>query len=66
MTIKIVIMENIVFEIEEDEENGGFIAEAKLNNNEQIVTEGDTIEELKSMIKDALACHFEDSESKLL
>ncbi len=57
-------MENIVFEIEEDEKNGGFIAEAKLPNNEQIITEGDTIEELREMIKDALACHFEDSEFK--
>jgi hypothetical protein len=30
--LKRVIMENIVFEIEEDEENGGFIAEARLMN----------------------------------
>ncbi|TKT93630.1 2-oxoisovalerate dehydrogenase [Dyadobacter frigoris] len=54
-------MQEIVF-IVEQEEDGGFVAEAKVNDNEQIITEGDNIEELKSMIREALECHFENSE----
>lgn len=54
------IMDRIIFEIEEDIESGGFIAEANLPNNEHIVTEGDTLVELKAMIKDALICHFDN------
>ena len=38
----------IVF-IVEQEEDGGFVAEAKVNDNEQIITEGGNVEELKSM-----------------
>lgn len=54
-------MQEIAF-IVEQEEDGGFVSVAKVNNNEQIITEGDNIEELKSMIREALECHFENSE----
>jgi predicted RNase H-like HicB family nuclease len=53
-------MKEIIF-IVEQEEDGGFIAEAKVNDKEQIITEGDTIEELKSMIREALELHFENT-----
>jgi predicted RNase H-like HicB family nuclease len=53
-------MKEILFEVREDEE-GGYIAEAYLNANEQIITQGDTITELKTMIIDAIECHFEGS-----
>ena len=53
-------MKEITFEIEEDLEDGGYVAEAFVNKDEHIVTQGDTIDELKSMIKSALECHFEN------
>jgi predicted RNase H-like HicB family nuclease len=49
----------ILFIVEEDPE-GGYNATAPGHN---IFTQGDTMEELKEMIKDAIICHFED-ESK--
>jgi predicted RNase H-like HicB family nuclease len=54
-------MKAIVFQIEEDVEDSGYIAEAYTSNNGHIITQGDTIDELKEMIKDALECHFENS-----
>ena len=53
-------MDTITFQVEQ-EENGGFVAEAYIAENEHIVTQGDTIEELKLMIRDALECHFGDN-----
>ena len=53
-------MKEIVFQVEKDLEDGGYIAEAYTTNNEHIITQADTIDELKEMIKDALECHFED------
>lgn len=52
-------MNQIAFQVEQ-EEDGGFVAEAHVTENEHIVTQGDTIEELKLMIKDALECHFDN------
>jgi predicted RNase H-like HicB family nuclease len=54
-------MKEITFQIEEDFEDGGYVAEAYTSDNEHIITQGDTIDELKAMIKDALECHFENS-----
>lgn len=53
-------MEQITFNIEEDSDDGGFVAEAFTQDNSQIITQGDTIEELKNMIKNALECHFDN------
>ena len=53
-------MSEIVFLIEEDPE-GGYTARAL---GESIFTEGETEDDLKSNIKDALRCHF-DNESKI-
>ena len=46
----------IIFVIDEDPE-GGFTAKAL---GFSIFTQGDTMQELKNNIKDALACHFDE------
>ncbi len=48
----------IIFIIEEDID-GGFTAKAL---GESIFTEGNSFEELKKNIKDALKCHFDNEE----
>lgn len=48
-------MKEIVFIVEESQD-GGFFARAV---NHSIFTQGDTLAELKSMIVDAVRCHFE-------
>lgn len=48
----------IIFLVEEDVE-GGYIAKALEH---AIFTEADTMEELKAMIKDAVRCHFKQTE----
>lgn len=53
-------MDRIIFQVEQDIHDGGYVAEAFVTENEHIVTQGDTVDELKEMIKDALACHFDD------
>lgn len=53
-------MNQITFQVEQDVTDGGYVAEAYVTEDEHIVTQGDTIEELKLMIKDALECHFEN------
>ncbi len=52
--------EEIIFLVEEDAE-GGYTAQAL---GESIFTQGDSLEELKEMIKDAVDCHFEDDKPK--
>lgn len=54
-------MKEIVFEVEQ-ELDGSFVAEAKISPQEQIITQGSTIEELKMMIKDAIECHFDNED----
>ncbi len=49
-------MNEIIFLIEEAPE-GGYTARAL---GESIFTEGDTLEEIKRNIKDAVDCHFHD------
>jgi predicted RNase H-like HicB family nuclease len=51
-------MREIVFIIEESQD-GGFFARAV---NHSIFTQGDTLPELKTMIGDAVRCHFEEAE----
>jgi predicted RNase H-like HicB family nuclease len=50
-------MNEIIFLVEEAGE-GGFVARAL---GESIVTQAETMKELKEMIKDAVKCHFEDN-----
>ena len=48
-------MDELIFLVEEDPD-GGFTAKAL---GENIFTQGDTMKELKEMIKDAIECHFD-------
>jgi predicted RNase H-like HicB family nuclease len=50
-------MEEIIFEVHEDEVDGGFVATALGHS---IATQGDTLEELREMARDAVRCHFGD------
>ena len=47
----------IVFEVREDEVDGGYNARAL---GHAIFTQGDTVEDVREMVKDAVACHFGD------
>ena len=52
-------MNEIIFLIE-DAPEGGFSAKALGHS---IFTAGDTEQELQAMVKDAVACHFEEGEA---
>jgi hypothetical protein len=54
------IMEEIIFEVREDEIEGGYVA---VGLGHAITTQGDTIEELREMVRDAVQCHFGDGEA---
>lgn len=49
-------MTKIIFQVEEDTLDGGWVARAL---GEPITTQAETIDELKGMIRGALQCHFE-------
>lgn len=51
-------MSEIIFEVREDEVDGGFTASALGYG---IHTQGNTVEELRSMVKDAVRCYFDES-----
>jgi predicted RNase H-like HicB family nuclease len=53
-------MHEIIFEVREDEADGGFVATAL---GHAIATQGDSLEELREMVRDAVHCHFGDGES---
>ena len=50
-------MSEIIFEVQEDDVDGGYVATAL---GFDIVTEGETLEELRAMVKDAVHCYFGD------
>lgn len=50
----------IIFVVEESPE-GGYEARALGHS---IFTEGESLEEIRKMVRDAVACHFAESESK--
>lgn len=50
-------MSEIIFQIEQDEIDGGYVATALGHS---IVTQGETLEELRTMVRDAVQCHFGD------
>lgn len=54
-------MTEIIFQVEEDTIDGGWVARAL---GEPITPQAETIDELKDMIRDALQCHYE-SESDI-
>jgi hypothetical protein len=53
-------MDEIIFEVH-DAEEGGYAARAL---GQSIFTEGETWEELRGMVRDAVACHFEDASTR--
>lgn len=50
-------MSEIIFEVIEDEADGGYVATAL---GHAIATQGESIEELREMVRDAVRCHFGD------
>jgi len=50
-------MSEIIFEVQEDSVDGGYVATAL---GHAIATQGDTLEELREMVRDAVQCHFGD------
>jgi predicted RNase H-like HicB family nuclease len=50
-------MSEIIFEVHEDEADGGYVATAL---GHAIATQGDSLEELREMVRDAVQCHFGD------
>jgi predicted RNase H-like HicB family nuclease len=51
-------MSEIIFEVREDEIDGGYTATALGYG---IHTQGETLEELRSMVKDAVNCYFDEA-----
>ena len=50
-------MTEIIFEVREDEAEGGYVATAL---GHAIATQGETMDELRDMVRDAMQCHFGD------
>ncbi len=53
-------MKEIIFEVSEDEVDGGYVAVALGHT---ITTQGETLSELREMVRDAVKCHFGDGEA---
>jgi predicted RNase H-like HicB family nuclease len=51
----------IIFEVRHDEADGGYVARAL---GYSIFTQGDTLEDLRAMVKDAVACHFAEPDTR--
>ncbi len=50
-------MNEVIFDVQEDAADGGLVASAVGHS---IVTEADSREELRAMVRDAVRCHFGD------
>ena len=53
-------MSEIIFEIRDDESEGGFVA---LALGHSIVTQAETWEEPRTNVRDAVRCHFEERQA---
>ena len=51
-------MTEVIFEVTEDELDGGYSASALGYG---IHTQGDSLEEIRSNVKDAVSCYFDDT-----
>jgi predicted RNase H-like HicB family nuclease len=51
-------MNEIIFDVREDEADGGYVASALGYG---IHTQGETLEELRTMVKDAVDCYFDET-----
>ena len=52
-------MNEIIFEVREDESEGGFVARAL---GYSIITQAETWEELRHQVRDAVRCHFDEGQ----
>ncbi|RKX35738.1 MAG: 2-oxoisovalerate dehydrogenase [Verrucomicrobia bacterium] len=50
-------MSEIIFEVHEDEADGGYVAVAL---GHAIATEGESLDDLRRMVREAVHCHFGD------
>ena len=50
-------MSEVIFEVSEDQVEGGYVATAL---GHAIATQGETLEDLREMVRDAVHCHFGD------
>jgi predicted RNase H-like HicB family nuclease len=53
-------MTEILFEVRDDEIDGGYVATAL---GHAIATQGDTLEEVRQMVREAVRCHFGDGQA---
>jgi hypothetical protein len=53
----------IIFEVQEDETEGGFVARAL---GQSIITQAETWEELRTNVRDAVRCHFDGGKAPLV
>ena len=53
-------MTEIIFEVREDETDGGFVARALGHS---IVTQAETWEDLRANVRDAVRCHFDEGQA---
>ena len=51
-------MKEIIFDVREDEADGGYVASALGYG---IHTQGENLEELRAMVKDAVNCYFDET-----
>jgi predicted RNase H-like HicB family nuclease len=58
MSGKVGSMSEIIFEVREDEIDGGYTASALGYG---IHTQADTLDELRSMVKEAVDCYFDEA-----
>ena len=56
-------MDEIIFEVHEDDAEGGFVARAL---GQSIVTQAETWDELRRNIREAVLCHFDEGPSQRL
>lgn len=54
----LLYMSEIIFEISEDEIDGGYTAKALGHG---IHTDGETLEEIRNNVKEAVECYFDES-----
>ena len=59
VSAKVGVMSEIIFEVREDEVDGGFNATALGFG---IHTQGNTVEELRTMVRDAVDCYFDETQ----
>ena len=55
-------MNEIVFNVSQDEESGVLVAAWDDPKGGGITTQGDDLRDLQNMVRDAVACHFEEGE----